>query len=142
MCVFLTRKSHSGEGWGGWNRGWGWGGSPVFVNSFSPAWGWDPCWNGSFVGINGTADDANAPAVSLNLAVARNPVVLNQPLPDQPDIPGTFRYDGGPANPVPQPKPDANPQTQTVPAATGLPVSLMKETKPTSPYKYKAYGEK
>ena len=53
-------------------------------------------------------------------------------------IPGTFRYDGGPANPVPEVNPDAALRSAT-PAAVGLPVSLKKET---SPYRYKAYGEK
>jgi hypothetical protein len=51
---------------------------------------------------------------------------------------GTFRYDGGPANPVPQPQADP----QAVPPANpnDLPVSL--KPRAASPYKYKAYGEK
>jgi hypothetical protein len=51
------------------------------------------------------------------------------PLAPVADRPGTFRYDGGPASPVPLPKTDA----------TSMPVSLKK---PASPYTYKAYGER
>lgn len=80
---------------------------------------------GVYVGINGAKDDAETPVMSLALASAGG---------------SSFRYDGGPANPVPQVQPDANPQTKTAPAAVGLPVSLKKET--ASPYRYKAYGEK
>ena len=146
-----------GWGWNRWNNGWGWGGwnragaLAVFVSSFSPGWGSDPCWNGGwgvnngigggFSRISGTADDAYAPAVTLNNAAARNPVAMAQPI-DTSGPAGTFRYDGGPANPVPQPKPDAAQQVQPVPPPIGLPVSLKKETKPASPYTYKAYGEK
>ena len=84
-------------------------------------------------------DDATAPAVSLNLAIAKKPVATTVARTEAPAIPGTFRYDGGPANPVPDVKPDAAPRTAT-PAAVGLPVSLKKES--ASPYRYKAYGEK
>jgi hypothetical protein len=100
---------------------------------------------GFYIGISGKEEDASAPAVSLNLAVAKNPVAAAPPrATEQPAAPsaagGTFRYDGGPANPVPLPKPDATPKT-AVPSSPGLPVSLKKETS-SSPYRYKAYGEK
>jgi len=145
-----------GCGWGGcgW-RGCGWGGycsyAPVYyappvysVSYYTPF-----CYRsyptlyggfgyGNYIGINGTEKDASAPAVSLNAAVAKSPVVT----PRAGDMGGGFRYDGGPANPIPQPKPDAVPSTQAAPAA-GLPVSLSKPAaKPASPYTYKAYGEK
>jgi hypothetical protein len=93
-------------------------------------------------GINGKERDASAPALTLNLAGS-----TNQPTPPATTQPGQYRYDGGPANPVPQPKQDVgtpNGQaTPTLPANTGLPVSLpKKESKPAKPYTYKGYGEK
>jgi hypothetical protein len=97
---------------------------------------------GYYVGINGTKDDADAPLMSLALATAKNPIVAAPKRTAETAEPGTFRYDGGPANPVPQVRPDAEPRTLTAPAAVGLPVSLKKETRPASPYRYKAYGEK
>ena len=98
---------------------------------------------GGYYGIKGTRDDAETPAVSLNLAMAKNPLVI-EPFRsnDFGSEAGALRYDGGPANPVPQVKPDAEPRTQAAPAAVGLPISFNKETKPASPYRYKAYGEK
>jgi hypothetical protein len=56
---------------------------------------------------------------------------------------GTFPYDGGPANPVPLPKadPNATPPANPTRIATDLPISLKPKTA-TTPYKYKAYGEK
>ena len=87
-----------------------------------------------FYGIAATGKDLATPAVTL----ASNTTAAK---PATSGFDGTFRYDGGPANPVPQPKPDANPSTRATPPATGLPVSLSK-AKPTSPYTYKAYGEK
>ncbi len=137
---------NAGWGWNRWNTGWGWGwgARPVFVNSFSPVGGWDPCWNsgwgvnsglsGGFIRIGGTADDAYAPAVTLNNA--------NAQVADASGSADTFRYDGGPAHPIPRPTPDATTMAQPVPPSVGLPVSLKKEVKPASPYKYKAYGEK
>jgi hypothetical protein len=95
-------------------------------------------------GINGTSSDVSAPALSLNLggkaAQASKPATTNTE-------PGSYRYDGGPANPVPLPKQDASaPNGQTAPALpadTGLPVSLPKKaSQPAKPYAYKAYGEK
>jgi hypothetical protein len=93
---------------------------------------------GGYYGINGNQADATAPAISLNLAITKNPVVTTMARTEAPAIPGTFRYDGGPANSIPEVKPDVAPRAD-VPAAAGLPVSLKKEP---SPYRYKAYGEK
>jgi len=91
-------------------------------------------------GINGTSDDVSAPALSLNLggskAQASKPATTNAD-------PGSYRYDGGPANPIPLPKLDPGApsgQAAPAPASTGLPVSLPKAT--TKTYTYKAYGEK
>jgi hypothetical protein len=92
---------------------------------------------GGYNGINGIQDDAAAPAVSLNLAIAKRLGATTVARTDAPAIPGTFRYDGGPVNPVPDVKPDAEPRTARN-AASDLPVSLKKE----NPYRYKAYGEK
>lgn len=112
-------------GYGGWGGGYRYGGG----------------YGGYCVGINGTEQDTSAPAISLNLAAAKNPFATAAPPSTEPEADGTFRYDGGPANPIPLPKPDATPKTTAVPPSPGLPVSLKKET-PSSPYRYKAYGEK
>jgi hypothetical protein len=100
-------------------------------------------------GINGTGSDASAPAVSLNLAGTPNSVAQRQtkPTPAPTAESGTYRYDGGPANPVPLPKQDPgapNGQaTPTLPPNAGLPVSLPKTpAQPAKPYAYKGYGEK
>ncbi|MBA4062661.1 MAG: hypothetical protein C0501_02930 [Isosphaera sp.] len=105
------------------------GGFGGFYNGFGYGFG-----NGFYCGISGTKDDLAAPVVSLGLKVANNPTAAREPAPAAP-ADGTFRYDGGPANPVPLPAPEARP------APAGLPVSLPKAT-PARPYTYKAYGEK
>jgi len=97
-------------------------------------------------GINGSGRDVSAPAVSLNLAGNATQGAQQQAPPSNAQ-PGPYRYDGGPANPIPLPKQDAGaPSGQaapTLPANTGLPVSLPKaESKPAKPYAYKGYGEK
>jgi hypothetical protein len=74
-----------------------------------------------YLGIGGGAGTA-APAVNLGA-----------PPMQMPAQPGGLRYDGGPANPVPLPKPDADPT-----AAPALPIGA----KPAPTYRYKAYGEK
>ena len=126
-----------GYGYGGYGYGsYGYGGYGGYC--CNNGWGGGYGGFGGYYGINGNQDDATAPAVSLNLAIAKKPVAATVALTEAPAIPGTFRYDGGPANPVPEVNPDAALRSAT-PAAVGLPVSLKKET---SPYRYKAYGEK
>ena len=85
---------------------------------------------GVYFGVNGTRGDSTAPVTSLALATAKNPVAIASGVP--------LSYDGGPANPVPQVKPETEPRTPA--ASPGLPVSFKKET--ANPYRYKAYGEK
>lgn len=92
------------------------------------------------IGINGAAVDVAAPAVPLGAPGGAA-------LPAAPQPGGNFRYDGGPANPVPLPKQDPNgPNTQAVPVlppSPGLPVSLPRPAAPAAkPYTYKGYGEK
>jgi hypothetical protein len=144
-----------GYGWGGgygggYYAGWGggWGGRYVgyrpilrpYATHYAVTRGG---WGRGYYAISGNASDVNAPLVSLNLSVARNPFAVQAHTVTgqdaQPD--NGFRYDGGPINPVPLPRPDASPTTQAPATATGLPVSLPK-AKPASPYTYKAYGEK
>jgi hypothetical protein len=137
-----------GYGYGGYGRGfgyggWGWGGYYGYP-AYYPYYLYPPY--AGYYGINGTSDDVSAPAVSLGLAVARNPVA--QPFTNVPGpaaAPGTYRYDGGPASPVPFPQQD-NPNGQANPATpqtTNIPVSLPKKvTTPVKPYTFKAYGEK
>jgi hypothetical protein len=130
---------------------------PYGVGYYSPAF-YPPVlgFNGRFggisvglYGINGTGSDVSAPAVSLNLtgspySVAQRPT---QQTPAPTTQPGGYRYDWGPANPVPLPKQDPSaPNSQatpTLPPDAGLPVSLPKKaTQPAKPYTYKGYGEK
>ncbi len=103
---------------------------PTYYNGCSTGTGFT-------LGIGGNS----APTVTLSSGLSRP---VPQPMA-QPTAPGdgTFRYDGGPANPVPMPKADPQqiPPAGTSSAATDLPVSLKPKTT-TSPYKYKAYGEK
>lgn len=159
-----------GGGWGGWNSGyWGgyrggyWGGyrpfysnyysfnyyRPAYFNSFYyrpyPVYStyyYSGCGPSIYLGIGGGAA-SGAPVVPLGTDFARPAPAA----PAQPMIPpaapgdGTFPYDGGPANPVPAPQPDARPIPPSNPSvATDLPISL--KPKAPAPYKYKAYGEK
>ncbi|MBM3980982.1 MAG: hypothetical protein FJ304_11985 [Planctomycetes bacterium] len=151
-------RRYYGGGWGyrggyytgyrGWNGGWGGYYRPVYyyaprvyyptyyrVAPVYPTYYFSDCAPGvSFTfGISGGAA-SGAPA--LNLGARPVP----QPMPSVgPD--GTFRYDGGPAVPVPLPKADPQliPPASPLPSATDLPISG--KPKP-APYKYKAYGEK
>jgi hypothetical protein len=104
----------------GWYRPWGFGGyyrrpyyySSYYYPSYYGGYGYSSYGYGGYgyCGIGGTAEDADAPVVTLNMAVANSP----------------FRPH------------DTEAKTAPAPADT-LPVSL---TKPSSPYTYKAYGEK
>ena len=72
--------------------------------------------------------------------VLPNPQSAQPQQQQQPQQPQTFPYDGGPASPVPQPRPDANPSSvpvRPVVPAEGRPVSLPAKKK----YTYPAYGE-
>jgi hypothetical protein len=67
----------------------------------------------------------------------------------QPTVPndGTFPYDGGPKNPIPLPMadPQSIPATNFVTTPTATPISGKTASgiaPATTPYKYKAYGEK
>jgi hypothetical protein len=141
-----------GGGYAGWGGGWGGGyantawaaGYRPFLRPYATHYAVSRGLRGGFAYIGGTTSDINAPVVSLNLSVAKNPLAMQALTTDnaaQPQPGNGFRYDGGPINPIPLPRPDASPTTQAQTPATGLPVSLQK-TKPASPYTYKAYGEK
>jgi hypothetical protein len=98
--------------------------------------------------INGDNADAVTPAVALGSGTpAQAPLAQPRAFPapaPQPD--GTFKYDGGPANPIPPVAP-GSPATQPAPipvippGGNDLPVSL-KNKPPVKPSPYKAYGEK
>jgi hypothetical protein len=155
-------RSYYGHGWGhhhgyrpyyaSFHRPYygGWGGYGSYYSSYSvyrsyPAvYGgyYDPfCYSG-YYGISGDADDLSAPALLLGSSQPKNTVAARQTAPETPATGGAFRYDGGPASPVPLPRPDANPAGRgKAEPATGLPVSLP-TAKPATPYTYKAYGEK
>ena len=72
--------------------------------------------------------------------------VPSQPLPQpQPANPnGSFRYDGGPSNPVPMPGPDATaPKAQPVqPTADDGTLQISLPIGQANKYRYRAYGEK
>ncbi len=96
-----------------------------------------------YIGISGGA----APTVNLALrpaaATSSDPAQMQLTMPTPYTTP-SFRYDGGPANPVPMPVPDRNaqpvPQPQAVPA-TDVQVSLpAPAVKPA--LRYPAYGDK
>jgi len=94
-----------------------------------------------YLGIGGGLA-SGAPTVTLGESFARPPAMTQPMAPPTAPGDGTFPYDGGPINPVPLPKgepqtiPPANPSN-----ATDLPISV-KPKAATTPYKYKAYGEK
>lgn len=99
---------------------------------------------GFSIGIGGNAIALSAPAVNLgtqSLRPASEQVPQPMTPPAVPGGDGTFRYDGGPANPVPKVEPQPMVPPGSTAAPTDLPVSLKPKTAP-SPYKYKAYGEK
>jgi hypothetical protein len=86
-----------------------------------------------------------APFVSLNITRAQRAAVpaeesIPAPRPAMPKPnPGTFQYDGGPANPVPMPQAEPAP-TRTAPVIPeGRVVSIT--TSKTPKYSYSAYGE-
>lgn len=85
-------------------------------------------------------------------AVPGTPAVPMTPTTPSPQPGQSYRYDGGPANPVPMPTPDAKPAPQTpatppapAPAANEQPgtvqISYPAPATPTK-YRYRAYGEK
>jgi len=133
--------------YGGYGLGLGYGGFgygsyyrpafPAYYGGYSGYSSYSSYNSCNYYGISGTAEDANAPVISLNMTVANSPVANPNPTPPTPV--GGLRYDGGPSNPVPLP--DVAPKSQADPTANGLPVSLSK-AKATSPYTFKAYGEK
>ena len=152
---------YRGGYWGGYRGGWGgWGGyaRPYYAGFYRPYYYSQSYYTSYpiytsyydcgpsvdlYLGINGGAA-SGAPAVNLGTDFAQ-PV---QPMA-QPVVPGdgTFPYDGGPANPIPQPQPDTKPIPSAIPAptVTDLPISGKSKSPfapATTPYKYKAYGEK
>ncbi len=139
-----------GWGWGGY-RGWGWGG-------FRPWYGYYRPWGGYWGGYPGVAvnfgnggyaysayPSTYYPSVNYyspsicscdgySAAAVAPPGVETAPPPRPND---GYRYDGGPANPIPAPRPVA-PQTPPVPrpAAAGAVAR-----RPLKKLEYPAYGE-
>jgi len=102
------------------------------------------CGPSLYLGIGGDVG-SGAPTVTLGGTdfATPSPVVTQPMTPPAAPADGTFPYDGGPMSPVPLPKADPNaaPPINVAPTATDLPISLKPKTA-TTPYKYKAYGEK
>lgn len=87
------------------------------------------------VGLNVTIGSASVRAVLPGAANG----VYNLPMPTpSPGQPGTFPYDGGPANPIPPAKPEAKPAPSTLPLE-GRTISVQAPSAPK--YTYPAYGE-
>jgi hypothetical protein len=89
------------------------------------------------VGLNGTIGSATSPAILRSGPSGVENLPLPTPVPGQP-APGTYPYDGGPANPVPPAKPENKPPNATMPLE-GRTVSVPAPA--TSKYTYPAYGE-
>jgi len=123
-----------GLGYGGYYGGYGYG-YPAYYSA--------PCAS-VYIGIAG-GTGSGAPVVNLGTSFARP---VDPPPMAQPAVPGdgTFPYDGGPSSPVPLPKADPGAIPQAGPStATDLPISGKSKSPfapATTPYKYKAYGEK
>jgi hypothetical protein len=112
---------------------------PVYYRGF-----YGCCGRGfGFFGISGTQQDASAPVISLATSAGKhNPAVKpTDTTTSSRPTEGGFRYDGGPADPVPLPKPDATPAPSSS-SPTGLPVSFTPSKSKPARYTYKAYGEK
>lgn len=107
---------------------------PVYTTFYSPP--------SFYLGIGGAAG-SGAPTVPLGADFARPQPAQPMAQPGVPGGDGTFPYDGGPINPVPVPKGEPQMIPPAAPSATvtDLPISV-KPKSTTSPYRYKAYGEK
>ncbi len=152
--VWNTWRNPGWNSWNGWNT-WGVSSfrSPVVVSNFrtfvpSPSvtffrGSFNSFGGGFYWGISGTREDAMAPVITLGQRGANNPLLNREPAPAEAVQPIPLApYDGGPANPVPLPKPDANPSGFTAPATNSVPVSLPRAKPANKPYTFKAYGEK
>jgi hypothetical protein len=136
--------------WGGFYAGWGvpyyygWGYSTFYRPYYWGGWGW----GGGFYLINGAGVAVNTPNLQLNVAVGpRQPVAASPAATPTPPVrpaqpaPGTFPYDGGPANPVPQPAP--NPPSEPLPAPAAEATAMRVGQSVSKPvYRYTAYGER
>lgn len=139
-------RPYYGYGGGYYGGGLGYGGFYTnYYNSYYPSYYGGGC--GVYLGISGGSAVAGVPTVvpGTNFARPVDTQPMAQPVPPGGD--GTFPYDGGPANPVPLPKidPQAIPPANPSATATDLPVSGKAKSPfvpATTPYKYKAYGEK
>jgi hypothetical protein len=89
------------------------------------------------VGLNVTTGAATSPAILRSGSSGIETLPLPTPAPGQ-AAPGTYPYDGGPANPVPPAKRENKPPNATMPLE-GRTVSVPGATTPR--YTYPAYGE-
>ena len=120
--------------------------SPFYAAPYYPAaysYGYSSYYYGGFWPIGGA--NVSAPTVSL-AGVARTANSTPSSMPVYAPIPATipasdsFRYDGGPSNPVPQPTQDVNP---IPPAANGSnEPAVLRISLPSPKPKYPAYGER
>ncbi len=131
-----------GLGLGGMGYGLGMGGLGGYGFGYRYG-GFYPGFGFGYGGLFGPCAGAAANSYTLNMPAATLGTPMppsTEAVPQQPRNDGTFPYDGGPSNPVPNPK--AAPPSSTTPPRSvpleGLSVSLPK----TAPkWSYPAYGE-
>lgn len=166
------RPYYGGFGYSSFYRPYygGWGGSYYggfayhrpfynygYYNSFSyyqPYYSYGG-WGGHYYGISDSSDVVTQsqtlemvrapqrPAAPARLAAAparRAPAGF--PPERRAPSPGTYSYDGGPADPVPLPAPDRAAPAPRQPAAVADDGTLLVNNRPKANYQYLAYGEK
>jgi hypothetical protein len=133
-------------GWGGW--GWGGWGISAPLYGFG-AGGFYPGWGVGYGGLFGPCSGATANVYTLNMGTV--PLVLPQagaPLPGGADLApsrqlpsngGTFPYDGGPQQVVPNPR--DTPPSSTTPRTLPLEGRSVSLPKAAPKWSYPAYGE-
>jgi hypothetical protein len=132
-------------GWG-WNRpwGWGWGWNRTWVGGGPWGWGWggDPSWGlagggfpSSSVVTFSSPSICNCSGGSSAAGFAPTSGIETAP----PPVPNDgFRYDGGPARPIPAPPSPGIPRTPPVPGGPTVDTVARRTVKKLE---YPAYGE-
>jgi hypothetical protein len=141
-----------GLGWGGLGyRGFGWGGlyRPYYGFGLGGlgfgGLGWGGVGYGGFfgpcAGVSASVYTLNMPAAPLGSPPAGAlPPSAPGAAPEQPGNDGTFPYNGGPGNPVPNPK--DTPPSSTTPRSVPLEGRAVSLPKAAPKWTYPAYGER
>jgi len=140
-----------GYGLGYLSRGYGYGGYG-YGGGYYSSYSYPYYYSSGYCGISATQEDLNTQAMPLNATASGVPIIRMPSTQAQPAAPtgdGTFRYDGGPSAPVPQPLTEPTPVAPQpvpppIPASDDIRVALQKD-KPKAvktAYTFKAFGEK